>query len=162
MTTMKLSKTSRRFLTLLLALVMCMSVGITASAAEMPQGTPNVEAQAVASAEDSGIMPLSSVSGYARKTLTKGNNMILVECDGEGIGGMGVTIRATSSSGGSVSFSGASYGSYSGASDISGSVVLNGPDKEFHGLWHNQLAYYAIVFDIPDGVSIDVQVWIYG
>lgn len=158
---MKTKKMSKRFLALVFALIMCFSLTATAFAAE----TENMETQINASEEvandDSGIMPHSSVSGYARKTLTKSNNIIDISCTSSGWGGMGITVKTSSASNTQVSFFGAPFGDNSIAEQISGNMSTNA-EKQFHNLSHNGLSDYYLVFTIPDGVSIDVQVWIYG
>lgn len=148
-------KFAKRIVAFLFATIMCLSLSMSAFAAEVS------EKPVVNSRENSDIMPISSISGYARKNITSNDSYIEVSVSSEGTGGMGITIKTTSSSSGSIEFAGFSISG--NASQISGSIPINNGEMQFHDLYHNgSVGLYYILFTVPAGVSVDVQVWIYG
>lgn len=110
---------------------------------------------------EDGISPRSSVGGFNQVTITSSSNAILIECNGSGWGGMGITIKTSSSYGPEgVSFHGASV--IGSASSIDGNMSTI-DEKVFNNLWQMDLQEYCIAFDMAHGTnSFFVQVWIYG
>lgn len=165
-----MNKKFKRIFSALLGLILCFSLSISAFAAEPTAHEASTDKKVIGQytfevSGDGTVTPRSSLSGYAQKTVTAGNNGILIDCDGQGIGGMGITIDTSCSNGNyRMYYQGAS--NIGSASNISGyiysndHVVLN--NSTGYNLWHSNLGQYFIAFDIPSGVSMLVQVWIYG
>ena len=103
----------------------------------------------------------SSISGYNQKSLTSGNSIIEIPVSSSGLGGMGITIKTSCSGNYQLDYIGYVSGGEP-ASDISGSMSSN-DTVEHHDLWHGPgTSEYTLLFGIPQGVSVLVQVWIYG
>lgn len=142
-----MTKLSKRFIALFIAITMCFSLGFTGSAEEIsPMGLT------------------SSISGYEQATVSDTNPYILVYCTGSGYGGMGITIKNTCSANYRIGVS-----VYEGASgrrildDVK--AYTNGEVKYTDDLQHYgdfSLPFLVKFNDIPEGVSFNCQVWIYG
>ena len=154
------------------AMVMCMILGTTAFAAE-PEKTVdatyyNVEltSDGITSITDengNAINPnslTSSISGYDAGTLTGDPDGIQVVVNSEGWGGMGVTIKASSSWNGYMSLD--MLGD-DGHTPLTGAVVHSNSETYFNNLWHYSPMSYLFSFrGIPAGQSVYVQIWVYG
>ncbi len=154
---MKIKKLAQRFIPFFMALAMCFNLGINTFAVEVPNEAIPLPQQS------SEVMPLSSISGYAQKTITSSNAYIEVPTTSSGVGGMGITIETSSSSSGSMDFNGAPLNNIL-TSTISGKIALNKGHYEAHNLIHDDSVgtYYIFFSNIPAGASVKVQVWIYG
>ena len=100
--TMRKNNTIKRFFTVILSLALCFSFSATALAAEPTESDFNEETGQEASCyvlSDDGIMPLSSIGGYAHAVLNKDNSAVLVKLDASGVGGMGITVDTSCASG---------------------------------------------------------------
>lgn len=147
----------------ILAVVICFSLNLPVFASR--ESINNSIPQEILSEDEAGIMPMSSISGYAYKRVRKGDNGIIIPINGSGIGGMGITIKTASSYQGNIEY----YGTlltdipFTWASDIEGKVSSNG-EKVWNNLTHatGNNFEYGIFFDMPAGVEMDVWVWIYG
>lgn len=141
----------KRFIAVLTATVMCLSLGLTVSATET---TPVGEPFSVDSTT-------SSISGYEQKTVTSTSPSFLVYCTSDGIGGMGITINNTCSTNYRIGVS--VYEGDTGVLLIDNQTAYTDREVQFHDLFHWGGGPYLIKFhDIPEGVSVLSQVWIYG
>lgn len=162
-------KLSRRLFACLLAVVLCFSASASASATEietvdstLPSVMPN-ENTDVFSKNNSGVMPLSSLSGYGYQRIYKGNHIMIIDCDSSGFGGMGITIKTESSNSYPITVLGAPLEGCGYASEIPRTAMTTNQEIQLHDLAHFSLGRYVIAFDIPDGTpEFDAYVWIYG
>lgn len=164
-------KNFKRIMSSILAIVMCFALQLSVFATESLNSVSVSEDTEVASEviteEDPSIMPLGtgSISGYAYKRVRNGDNAIIIPINGNGIGGMGITIKTASSYQGEIAYHGALLTDlpFTWASDIDGKVSSNG-EKVWSNLNHatGNNFEYIIAFDMPAGVEMDVWVWIYG
>lgn len=83
----------KRFLSLLCAMTMILNFSTTSFTAEQKENGSLAGTPQALSNDETGIMPLSSTSGYASKTLNAGDKTITVKCNSSGTGGMGITIE---------------------------------------------------------------------
>lgn len=158
--------------TLMSAIMLVMSLGTTAFAAE-PETTPDATlytlectAEGVASITDedgndvSESVLRSSISGYDQATLTTDPAAIIVSVDASGFGGMGATVETSSSWNGYMSldiFDNNAFIYYEGAA-----VYSNGT-KYFNDLKHYCPSNIWFSFrGIPSGQSVFVKIWVYG
>lgn len=163
-----MNKIKRQIFSVLLALTLCFTCAIPTFAAEESPEDSFVSTKETAklytfdvSDTDGASITRSSISGYNQKTLTSSNGMIEIPVSSSGIGGMGITIKTNCSGNYQLEYIGYVSGGEP-ASDISGSMTSN-DNKEHHNLWHGVgTSEYTLVFKIPQGVSVNVQVWIYG
>lgn len=166
----------KKFLSILLALLMLMSISATAFAAEPAEDISkkteatvynvvlNSDGIVSVSDEDGGIMPLSSISGYASGSVTSSSPGFLVWVDASGIGGMGVTVK-TSCPGwnGTITFDLISNDGNS--HPVKGKSISTNGESQYHNLFHGipVPAYYLANFSgIPAGYTVNAEVWIYG
>lgn len=113
-----------------------------------------------ASASSKGIMPYSSISGYEQQTINSSDHGVIVFTSGSGIGGMGVTIKASSSWNGDMTVHMAGY---DGSTPFMNAKVTANGTTYFNNLITTNPAFYLFNFlDIPSGVSVFVQIWVYG
>lgn len=165
-------KTFKRILSLLLAVAMCIAVPISAFAAdtsdntnEVSEATSNTELNVIGEAtflvSESGITPLSSVSGFNQKTITGGSGTLVVSCNGTGTGGMGITVE-TYCSYGDYLVDVHGYARHGEASELNTTVCTNNPYK-LYNRWQSYLTEYVLEFSAPAGTpDYLVKVWIYG
>lgn len=162
-------KLTRRLFSCLLALALCLSMSVSAFATEI-ETVDNTVAPVVykdnmdaSSGDDSGIMPLSSLSGYAYQRIYKGNHIMFIDCDGSGIGGMGITIKTDCSTVNPIKVVGHVADGCGFASEIKSTPMTTKQELKLNNLSHMGLSRYIIAFDIPDGTpEFDAYVWIYG
>lgn len=167
----------KRAIALILTLVVCFSMNTVTFAA----GVSNNESILAHDASDmgdvrngcelyllsdDGIMPLSYVNGYASATLDSSHKFVVVIChDTQGIGGMGITIT-TSCSSGTYNMRVRGFDAYdvnaAFTSKIDRTITTNGTFYWEHLMHNADLHMYGFSFDVPDGVTADVQIWIYG
>lgn len=168
---------TRRFLAIFFSAMMaCMCLGTTAFAAESetasdttPEATCyslEVTSNGVASITDEdgnevdSISPRSSISGYNQATLTGDPVGVSVFVDSSGWGGMGVTVKASSSWSGYMNLD--IIGS-DGKVPLQGKSVYSNGETKVNNLYHYNPDYYVFSFrGIPSGQSVFVQIWVYG
>lgn len=154
----------KKLFSLFVAFSLCMAIAIPVFAEEnsTDASAPNCASYTLEVTSDEVKVVRSSVSGYGSKILTSqgSGNGILVSCNGSGWGGMGITIDTHCSQGNyTIEFIGTSTIGF--GSDISGIITTN-DHIVFEDLIQRNLSEYMIVFTIPEGVSVSVEVWIYG
>lgn len=151
----------KRIVSLLLALVLCFSFATSASAAEISTPQKNTELYTFEVTKDgTSLVARSSVSGYNQKSITTNDHNIVINCNGSGAGGLGITIETSCSQTYEINYAGSSTIGY--GDSISGKMTTN-DHKEFHGKWQDTLTQYVIGFSAPNGrASYFVKVWIYG
>lgn len=160
-----MSKKVKRFLSIALALTLCLSLSNSVFAKDTNNSESMQDKEVIGEytfevSGEGSITPMSSVSGYGQRTVVAGDNGIIVNCNGQGLGGMGITIETSSSNGNfKVDYVGGPY--IGSGSDISGEIGSN-DHIERHNLWQSGLQEYLISFGVPSGVSMLVTVWIYG
>ena len=155
------------------AMFVCMSLGTTVFAAEPNEATSatfyNVEltSEGITSITDQNgneINPdsvtRSSISGYESDTLSGDPCGVQVMVDANGWGGMGVTIKTSSSWSGYMSLD---VLGDDGNAPLTGKAVYSNGETKFNNLWHYTPMYYLFSFSgIPAGQSVSVQIWVYG
>lgn len=155
--------------TFLSAMMGCMALSTTAFAAE-PQADVNstcysveLTSEGITSITDengNAVSPRSSISGYASSTLTSNPAGVFVLVDSQGWGGMGITVKASSSWNGYMSLD---VVGHDGSTPISGKAVYSNSETVFNNLWHNTPESYIFSFrGIPSGQSVTVYIWVYG
>ena len=152
----------KRICSLLVALVLCFSFMTSASAAEVEKtSTENADVYTFEVSKDSTtLISRSSVSGYNQKYVTSNDGGLIIECNGSGIGGMGITIETSCSQGTfDIDFTGGPF--IGNASTINGTITSN-DHLEIKNLMQNNIDEYLIAFRVPAGKSVFVKVWIYG
>lgn len=160
-----MSKKVKRFLSIALALTLCLSLSNSVFAKDINNSESMQDKEVIGEytfevSGDGSITPMSSVSGYGQKTVSAVDSGIIVDCNSQGIGGMGITIETSCSAGNfTMNYLGSPY--IGAGSDISGEIGSN-DHIERHNLWQSGLQEYLISFKVPSGVSMLVKVWIYG
>lgn len=100
--------------------------------------------------------PRISISGYDEGTLTGNPDGVQVIVNSVGWGGMGVTVKASSSWHGYMSLD--ILGS-DGNVPLSGHAVYSNGETVINDLWHYSPSYYLFSFrGIPSGQSVYVQI----
>lgn len=168
-----MKKIFKRSLDIIMSMVMaCMCMVTTAFAAET-ETTPEakcysleVTSDGIESAIDEngnkvdpGLLR-SSISGYNQATISGDPAGVLVYTSASGTGGMGITVKASSSWYGYMSLD--MIGS-NGSIPLSGKAVYSNGETQVNNLTHNNVGYYVFSFrGIPSGQSVFVQIWVYG
>lgn len=154
----------KKFLCTLVAVVLSLAVCTSAFAAEPEAITPIVSS----TTSTTEVEPRSTISGYAHMTV-RNNYPIPVRASASGWGGMGVTIKFNTDQtynnvqtiiyvANGIFHSGSSYKTFEGTININGSNEIY-----FNNLDHDSPEYVIVAFPgLPDGVSLDCEVWIYG
>lgn len=159
-------KRFKRIISSILAVMMCFSLNMSVFAAKVTSDSPISIGTQIAIDHEEEIMPMGtgSISGYAYKRLTKSDPAIIVPLKASGFGGMGITVKTATS--------------YNQNMYCQGTVVSSNPlvwvdgfkgdvkpnaETYFSGnhLGGNNLEF-VIVLEIPEGVYVDVWVWVYG
>lgn len=166
----------KRWVAIFLVATMCLVTGATAFAAE-PETTESatcynleVSSDGIVSCTDengnevSTISPRSSISGYGSDTLSSSNPAIVIYPDASGIGGMGITIKTSSSWNGYMKLIAvAQYSSSSYATLIDDYAISSNTEVYFNDLLHRSPGYIMFAFDgIPSGKTVSAQIWVYG
>lgn len=155
------------------AMFVCMSLGTAAFAAEPVKPVDatcyNVEltSEGIASITDQdgneidpSSVTRSSISGYESDTLSGDPCGVQVFVDANGWGGMGITIKTSSTWSGYMSLD---VLGEDGNAPLTGKAVYSNGETQFHDLWHYTPMYYLFSFrGIPSGQSVNVQIWVYG
>lgn len=165
---MKNTKT-RRIIGVLMALVLCIGLTSTAFAAEPPENneakcyTLEVTSEGITSVKDdvgNEVSPRSSISGYEQATISGDPAAVFVYPKSSGWGGMGVTIKTSSSWNGYMNLD---ILGEDGSVPLEGKSVYSNGETKVNNLWHYNPAYYLFSFrGIPSGQSVFVQIWVYG
>ena len=170
-----MKKIIKRSLGLVMAMVMaCMCMVTTAFAAETETDNApeakcyNLEVtsdgiESVVDEDGNKVDPgllRSSISGYNQATISGDPVGVLVFVSASGVGGMGITVKASSSWSGYMSLD--MIGS-NGSIPLSGKAVYSNGETQVNNLQHNSPSYYVFSFrGIPSGQSVFVQIWVYG
>lgn len=102
----------------------------------------------------------SSISGYNQATISGNPVGVLVYVSASGTGGMGITVKTSSSWSGYMNLD--MIGS-NGSIPLSGRAVYSNGETQVNNLQHNSPSYYVFSFrGIPSGQSVFVQIWVYG
>ncbi len=166
-----MKKFSKRFIALLMAIVTTFCITITASAAEIEPNTSKepkahhieyeVTSEGVDSVTYDGIVqPRSSISGYENATFEGGGGQILViPVVSSGVGGMGITVKTSSSWNGYVSMR-----ITDGDIDyVNNYAMPSNGERQFHNLTHySPMNIGVLIYGIPAGKSMRIDVWVYG
>lgn len=160
----------KRFGVLFMAIFTIFCLTVSASAEEvLPENSEEVQGQLVTFEvtsdgvvqidSDGNITPRSSISGYGAENVTN-DNWLMVPVQSEGVGGMGITVKTSSSWNGYMSML------IVDAFDtvyVENYAIYSNDEKEFHDLTNYYPVRFYFIFDgIPDGESVYVQAWIYG
>lgn len=106
------------------------------------------------------VSPYSTISGYEQATLTNDPAGVQVFIDSSGWGGMGVTVKASSSWNGYMNLD---ILSPDGDIPAQGRSVYSNGETYLNNLFHYNPPYYLFSFrGIPSGQSVFVQIWVYG
>lgn len=159
----------KRLLILLTVLSLCACFTTTAFAAETPKNdegkcyTFEVTSEGITAVTDetgNEITPRSSISGYNQASISGNPAAIIVYPSSSGWGGMGVTVKASSSWSGYMNLD--ILGS-DGSTPLQGKAVYSNSETKVNNLYHKNPSYYMFSFrGIPSGKSVYVQIWIYG
>lgn len=165
---------SKRFISVLMAIVTCLCFTLSVSATEFENTlgslketsprhiTYEVTSEGIVSVEEDGvILPRSSISGYTNGTCTAYYFMFKFNVTSSGSGGMGVTVKTSSSWSGYMSMD---IGSPTDGYYIQNYAMPSNGERQFHhGLTHNSPTEMIMYFyGIPSDVSVYVEVWVYG
>lgn len=169
---MKCLKT--RIIGALMSLMLCVGFAITGLAtptfaAESTETnkaqcyTFEVTSDGIASVSDENgneISTYSSISGFEQGTISSNPDGIIVYPTSSGWGGMGVTIKASSSWSGYMNLD---IAGSDGNVPLKGKAVYSNGQTVVNNLWHYNPSYYVFSFrGIPSGQSVFVQIWVYG
>lgn len=165
-----MKKNLKRIFAFLFATIMMLSVALPASAAEISDDITNKQAQLVTfevTSDDvlsidsnGGISLYSSINGYQQRTLTSPNASLTVPLTGSGTGGMGITVKTSSSWNGYMSMMIADSYNTIFAQNY---AIYSNTEVQFHNLTHHNPARMYFIFEgIPSGKSVLVQAWVYG
>ena len=158
-----------RILGALMALMLCAGFTTTAFAAEPVENgeakcyTFEVTSEGITSVKDESgneITPRSSISGYEQATISGDPAGVIVYPSSSGWGGMGVTVKTSSSWNGYMNLD---IIGEDGSVPLEGKSIYSNKETPINNLWHYNPAYYLFSFrGIPSGQSVFVQIWIYG
>ena len=107
-----------------------------------------------------GIQTCSSISGYENATFEGGGGQILViPVVSSGVGGMGITVKTSSSWNGYVSMR-----ITDGDIDyVNNYAMPSNGERQFHNLTHySPMNIGVLIYGIPAGKSMRIDVWVYG
>lgn len=162
----------RRILGILLsAIFLCSSMRITVSAAEPAHESESiclnleVTSEGIVSVtdENGNDVPTpygtGSISGYKNVTLN-GNDVFILGVTAEGFGGMGVTFNCSSSWNGYMKVD---MKPKNGDFCLQNLAVSSNGETTVNNLWQFSPSYfYVFVNGIPEGQSVNIQIWVYG
>ncbi len=161
----------KRILAIFMATIMCVATGVTASAAEpgdmeATRYDLEVSSEGIVSCTDengnsvSNISPRSTISGYTNGTVNRNNPMLVLYPDvATGIGGMGVTIKTSSSWKGNFNVTiGAHY--VSGMNTVlQNASISSNAENYFEDLMHRAPGYLVFTFgNIPVNTNVKVEI----
>ena len=153
----------KRFLSVLLAMAMCLSSSVAAFAAE-PEESETKDIHVTSENTEEGIVPYGSISGYAQGTISAKNNTLVVWCNSNTFltSGMGITVKATGANfNGTVNVKG--YVKQGTAASFGPLQLSMGNEIQIQNLTHRGCKAYIIEFSGLNNIqSFVAQVWIYG
>lgn len=167
----------KRIFAVFMAALMCLGTSVTAFAADTEDTTGAtcynlaVSSDGMVTCTDengnelSNVSPLSSISGYTSGSVTKDKNLIVLYPDNSsGIGGMGITVKASSSWNGNMKLAvGAQYTNSGVSTVFKDKTVKSNGETYFNNLLHRSPGYLVFVFNgIPSGKTVNLQIWVYG
>lgn len=176
-------KIIKRFLLVFLSLLICFSTSFAALAmpsvsdldsegsalessnvpiCEATYHVSSTKITLVNTSDNTGIMPMSTVSGYNQSGITTTRFTLSIPCNGSGKGGMGITIQASCSYGDySIRYHGYAYEGT--GTSITGTMLTNQTVKHDRNLLQVDLKKYCIEFECNSNTpDYFVKVWIYG
>lgn len=108
-----------------------------------------------------GIQTCSSISGYENATFTGGGgHMIVVPVVSSGVGGMGITVKTSSSWSGYVSMQ---IKSDDDVVYVNNYAMPSNGERKFNNLKHySPMNVGVLIKGIPAGKTMRIDVWIYG
>lgn len=169
-----MKKTVNRLLSILLAIMLVLgATGTQAFADEVSEPEDatlyNVEltSEGIAQITDADGNPVTDstrgtggISGFKQATLSNNPDGVFVVTQSWGFGGMGITIKTSSSWNGYMSLD---VITSDPSVIISGSSIYSNTETQFHNLMHYSPSYIIFKFSgIPSGQSVFVQIWVYG
>lgn len=143
-----MKKMVKRILAVMISTIMCLSLGLTVSA----------ETVASSSNTFSTNNARSMISGYEQLSITPDHRSIVIYCDIQGNGGMGITIKNSCTETYNV---GVQILSPDYNDPIYTGTMSTNSEIQFHNLYHYTGNPYIVVFSNV-GTSFLTQVWIYG
>lgn len=164
---------SKRFISILMAIVTCLCFTLSVSANEFENALSSSEAtsprhityevtsEGIISAEvDGQVMPRSSISGYANGNCDGPSCIFICPVISSGEGGMGITVKASSSWDGYMSMDITSGGFQYYVKDYA--MPSNG-ERQFHDLYHEAPTQVALLLmGIPVNEYVHIDMWVYG
>lgn len=151
----------KKLISAIVALAMIFALSCTAFAAELPEDTPSVGPVVSTDASDE-VSPRSTISGYAKGTISKDSpHVTIFPSEASGWGGLGVTVKLTCSQNLTLELYILEYDTYRLVLDDG--IVRTNQENYFNDLQHRSGYYYIFTFvNIPEGVTIDYEIWMYG
>ena len=166
-----MKKNSKRFIALLMTMVTIFCLTVSASAAEATTNnseelngqhiTYEVTSDGIVSVEyDGEVAPCSTISGYKNGSLTSSSAILKVPVTASGVGGMGITVKTSSSWNGYTSMA---INSSDNTVYVENYALWSNDEVKFENFGHSSPSYIAVsLYGIPSGKSVYVEVWIYG
>lgn len=162
----------RRILAILMAIAICSCMSLTAFAAETEASqnatcyTLEVTSDGVSSCHDGNgeevllVSPRSTISGYDSETLYGGNvAAVQVIVQASGWGGMGATVKTSSSWNGYMSLD---IFDSDGVVNREQVAVYSNGETYFNDMKHYSPSFVMFSFKgIPSGESVFVEIWVY-
>lgn len=154
---------NKKLLTCVVSSMMLCATSIPAFAAEPDNLTANISNQPVVASEreDNEVTPLSSISGYASRTVSPGATGVIAPVDASGMGGAGATITTSASSNYSITATIWEADGIFGRRKMGEQRISSNGTFYFNNMWHNDPGNIVIEFSGLQG-SVNVQAWIYG
>lgn len=161
-----MKKLSKLF-SLLVVVALCLAMSVPAFAADVNADTNSNRLIGCVTlrVDENGTTPIStrsSISGYGHVTINGDGQGVYINCNGEGFGGMGVTVKTTCSSGThTIQMFGMPV--MGDASIISSRNMTTNQELKFNNLWQSDLSRYFVGLTCPSGTPpFLAEVWIYG
>lgn len=165
----------RRIIAIFLVTIMCLTTALTSFAAE-PKISERancynfeVSSEGIMSCKDingneiSNPFSARAMLGYNNGTLSHSKNFVVVDADDAVIGTMGITVQTSSSWNGDLLMYATVNNSSTGGEFIKDYNISSNEEVYFNDLWY--VGPFSLVFlfsGIPQGVTVNVQVWVYG
>lgn len=149
----------KKLVSMITTLAMVLSLSCTAFAAE-----PTVSGSSTKpdiSASTSEVSPRSSISGYASGTINRDHPHVTIwPSNASGWGGMGATVKLSCSQ---TMRLGLTIVEENNRILLDDQTVRTNQENYFNNMFHMSGGYYIFTFlDIPAGVNINYEIWIYG
>lgn len=143
-----MTKMVKRIIAVFIAMTMCLTLGLTVSAETT---TPTSNTFSINNAE-------SMISGYEQLSISPGTQAMLIYCDIEGNGGMGITVKTSCTETYNVNIQ---IFSPDYSDPLYKGIMSTNSEIQLHNLYHYTGNPYLVTFDNV-GTSFLTQVWIYG